>query len=148
MCWTRSGTELSQFLRTFLSILCEGAEKAAKFVTGNYTYETGNKTGIPEQLKWESLKKRRKDSRLIMLYKCLKGAVSIPTDDLVPENRRTRNHQSLAFQTQLAWTDIYKSSFFPQNLRDWNSLTDSLISSSECAEDSVTTFTSLVRARG
>ena len=40
-----------------------------------------------------------------------------------------------------------KSSFFPQSIRDWNSLTDSLISASEFAEDSVTTFTSLVRAR-
>ena len=47
----------------------------------------------------------------------------------------------------LAGTDIYKSSFFPQTVRDWNSLTDSLISASECAEDSVAKFTSLVRAR-
>ena len=70
-------------------------------------------TGILEQLKWESLKKRRKDSRLIKLYKDLKGAASIPTDDLVPPNRFTRNHHSLVFQTLLAGTDIYESSFFP-----------------------------------
>ena len=44
-------------------------------------------------------------------------------------------------------TDIYKSSFFPQTIRDWNLLTDSLITASECAVDSVTKFTSLVRAR-
>ena len=122
-------------------------KRAARFVTGNYTYETGRMTGIPDQLKWESLKKRRKDSRLIMLYKGLKGAASIHTVDLVPRNRHTRNHHSLAFQTPLAGTDIYKSSFFPQTIRDWNSLTDSLISASGCAEDSVTMFTSLVRAR-
>ena len=81
-----------------------------------------------------------------MPYKGLKGAASIPTDDLVPTNRHTRNHHSLAFQAPLAETDIYKSSFFPQTIRDWNTSTDSLISASECAEDSVTTFTSLVRA--
>ena len=63
-------------------------------------------TGILEQLKWESLKNRRKDSRLIMLYKGLKGAASIPTNDLVPSNRRTRNHHFLAFPTPLAGTDI------------------------------------------
>ena len=51
----------------------------------------------------------RKDSRLIMLYKGLKGAASIPTNDLVPPIRRTRNHHSLAFQIPMAWTDIYKS---------------------------------------
>ena len=47
----------------------------------------------------------------------------------------------------MAGTDIYKSSFFPQTIRDWNLLTDSLISTSECVVDSVTKFTSLVRAR-
>ena len=123
-------------------------KRAARFVSGNYVdYETGSMTGILKQLKWESLKKRRKDSRLIMLYKGLKGAASIPTNDLIPPIRRTRNHHSLAFQIPMAGTDIYKSSFFPQTIRDWNLLTDSLISASECTVDSITKFTGLVRAR-
>ena len=83
----------------------------------------------------------------VMLYKGLKGAASIPTNDLVSPIRRTRNHHSLAFQIPMAGTDIYKSSFFPQTIRDWNLVTDSLITASECAVDSVTKFTSLVRAR-
>ena len=33
-------------------------KRAARFVTGNYIYETGSMTGILEQLKWESLKKK------------------------------------------------------------------------------------------
>ena len=73
-----------------------------------------------------------------MLYKDLKGTASIPTNDLVPLNRRNKNHHSLAFQTPLAETDIHKSRFFPQTIRDWNSLTDSLISASEREEDSAT----------
>ena len=32
--------------------------RAARFVTGNYVFETGSMTGILGQLKWESLKKR------------------------------------------------------------------------------------------
>ena len=84
-------------------------KRAARFSTGNYVdYETGSMTGILKQLKWESLKKR-KDSRLIMLYKGLKGAASILTNGLVPLIRRTRNHHSLAFQIPMAGTDIYKS---------------------------------------
>ena len=122
-------------------------KRAARFVTGNYLYETGSMTGILEQLKWESLKKRRRDSRIIMLYKGLKGAASIPTNDLVPPIRHVRNHHSLAFQTPFANTDIYKCSFFPQTIRDWNSLTDTFLSAAEGAEDSVAKFTSLVRAR-
>ena len=43
--------------------------RASRFVTRNYVYETGSMTGILGQLKWESLKKRRKDNGLILLYK-------------------------------------------------------------------------------
>ena len=60
-------------------------KRAARFVTGNYDYETGSMTGILGQLKWESLKKRRKDNRLILLYKGLKGKASVPTE-AYPQN--------------------------------------------------------------
>ena len=44
----------------------ENVEKrAARCVTRNYSYETGSMTGNIEELKWETLQKRRKDSRLI-----------------------------------------------------------------------------------
>ena len=51
--------------------------RAARFVTGNCVFETGSMTGILGQLKWKSVKKRRKDSRLILLYKDLKGKARI-----------------------------------------------------------------------
>ena len=74
-------------------------KRAARFVTGNYKYETGSMTGILGQLKWESLKKRRNDNRLILLYKGLKGKASIPADDPITKTRRGRNQHSKAFQT-------------------------------------------------
>ena len=104
-------------------------------------------TGILEKLKWESLKKRRRDSRLIFLYKGLKGAASIPTDGLIPQIRHSRNHHSMTFQTPAGRTDIYKGSFFPQTIRDWNALPNMIITAVEGAEDGVTRFTNLVRAR-
>ena len=104
-------------------------------------------TGILGQLKWESFKKRRKDNRLILLYEGLKSKASIPTNDLIPKIRRGRNQHSKAFQTPIANTDVYKCSFFPQTIRDWNVIHDSLISSAEVAEDCVAKFTSLVRGR-
>ena len=88
-------------------------KRAARFVTGSYSYETGSIIGILGQLKWESLKKRRKDNRLILLYKGLEGKASVPTDDLIPKTRRCRNQHSMAFQTPIANTDVYKGSFFP-----------------------------------
>ena len=110
-------------------------------MTGNYKYETGSMTGILGQLKWESLKKRRKDIRVILLYK---GLARIPAVDLFPQTRRGRNRHSKAFQTPIANTDIYKCSIFPQTIRDWNILPDSQISSADVAEDCVAKFTSLV----
>ena len=88
--------------------------RAARFVTRNYDYETVSMTGILEQLKWE------KDNRLILLYKGLKGKAKIPTDDLIPKTRRGRNQHSLAIQIPSASKDVYMYSFFPQTIRDWN----------------------------
>ena len=82
-------------------------KRAARFVTRNYTYEKGSMTGILKKLKWESLQKRRKDNRIILLYKGLKGRAKIPTDDLIPKNRRCRNQHSLAFQIPSASTNAY-----------------------------------------
>ena len=50
-------------------------------------------------------------------------------------------------QAPSASKDVYKYSFFPQTIRDWNDLPESLISSSELSDDSGSKFTSLVRAR-
>ena len=87
-------------------------KRAARFVTSNYSYETGSMTGILGQLKWGSLKKRRKDNRLILLYIGLKGKPSVPTDDLNPKTRRGRNQHSMTFQTPTVNTDVYKCGFF------------------------------------
>ena len=72
------------------------------------------------------------------------------TDDLIPPYppiKRSRNHHSLTFQTTAARTVIYKGSFSPQIIRDWNALPDSIITSVEGAENGVARFTSLVRAK-
>ena len=104
-------------------------------------------TDILKKLKWESLQKRRKDNRIILLYKDLKGRAKIPTDDRIPKNRPCRNQHSLAFQIPSASTNAYLHSFSPpQTIRDWNELPDSLISSAELSDDCVSKFTSLVRA--
>ena len=76
--WDPRGVVLQQEIKNVQN-------RAAGFATSNYCFETGSMTGILEKkLKWESLKKRRRDSRLILLYKGLKGAASILTDDLIP----------------------------------------------------------------
>ena len=121
-------------------------KRAARFVIGNYKYETWSVTGILGQLKWESHKKRRKDNRLVLLYKVLKCEACIPTDDLIPKTRRVRNQHSKAFQTPIVIQMFINVASSPQTIRDWNVLPDSLISSAEDTEDRVAKFASLVRA--
>ena len=132
-------------------ILQEELEKvqnrAARFVTGNYNFETGSMTSSLEQLGWESLHKRRKGSKLILLFKGLKGRASIRCNDLQPPNRCSRNQHPMAFQVPYARTDIYKYSFFPNTIRDWNALPESIVYSAESSEYPVARFTSLVRSR-
>ena len=77
----------------------------------------------------------------------MKGKARIPTDDLLTKTRRGRNQHSLAFQIPSASKDVYKYSFFPKTIRDWNDQPSSMNSSSELTDDSVSKFTSLVRAR-
>ena len=69
--------------------------RAARFMTRSYNFETGSMTSILEQLGWGSLHKRRKGSKLILLFKGLKGRACIPCDDLQPPRRR-RNQQKSA----------------------------------------------------
>ena len=125
--WDPSGIGLQNELEK-----CQN--RAARFVTENYNFETGSMTGILEHLKWESPKTK-------------KDKASIPTDDLIPLVSRCRNGHSMAYQVPIANTNIYKCSSFPQTVRDKNALPDSLFSSAESAEDGVAKFTSLVRAR-
>ena len=121
--------------------------RAARFVIGHYNFETVSMTKVLEQLKWESLKERRKGGRLILFYKGLKGQASIPLDDLKTPLRRARNHHSIPFQAPYARTEGYKQSFFYETIRDWNALPASAISSAECFEDCISRFTSLMRSR-
>ena len=58
-----------------------------------------------------NLKKRRKDNRLILLYKGLKGKARISTGDLIRKTRRCRNQHTMAFQIPSASVGEYKRSF-------------------------------------
>ena len=94
-----------------------------------------------------SRKKRRTDNRLILLYKGLKGKARITTNDLIPKTMRCRNSYCMVFQLPSASIEAYICSYFPQTIRDWNDLPDSLFSTAEMPDDCVSNFASLVRSR-
>ena len=83
------------------------------------------------------------DNRLILLYKGLKGKTSVPTDDHIPKLGVVKLSTLWHFRLPLIIQMFIKVAF-PQTIREWNALPDSLFSS---AEDCVAKFTSLVRAK-
>ena len=63
---------------------------AARFVTQNFR-QTASVTSLIQNLGWIDLKTRRKNSRLLCMFKILNELVEIPINDrLIPADRRTR----------------------------------------------------------
>lgn len=104
--------------------LLEGVQRrAARFVKGNYYVRTpGCVTSMMKDLQWEPLETRRLRSRLIMMYKIRNDLIDIPaTSYLTPGDTRTRGSK---YRQPPTYKDVYKFSFFPRTIRDWNSLSD------------------------
>ena len=109
-------------------------KRAARFMTRNYSCETGSMTDILEELKWEILQ-LRKGGMIMGSYYCKKVC------EVKFMQKSTLNR--LVMQVK---TPIRKASL-PQTIREWNYLTDSLISAAELSDTCVSKFTSLLRAR-
>ena len=73
-----------------------------------------------KSLGWESLQHRRYTDRLSMLFRIQHGLVDVTTDYIQPNDTRTRGSQRLR-QLQ-ATKDVYKYSFYPRTISDWNRL--------------------------
>ena len=76
------------------------------------------------KLNWCPLKTRRKQSRLLLLFKLLNRSVHI-TDSILPTFRpygTTRASHSIQLLRPFARTNVYLNSFFPRTIFDWNNL--------------------------
>jgi hypothetical protein len=74
-------------------------------------------------LEWKSLQERRKEARLIMLYKVINNKVALDNSQLIPSNSTsTRSTHNLSFKIFYCRTQYRQQSFFPRTIKDWNSL--------------------------
>ena len=85
--------------------------RAAKFVTSNYCFETGSMTGILKNLDRCLSEKGGETVGLYSCTKVLRVLSAFQEMTLFP-------HHSFAFQIPTARTDINKGSIFPQTIRD------------------------------
>ena len=106
----------------------EGIQRrAARFVCNDYGRRS-SVTDMMSRLNWTPLSDRRREQRLILLFKIINGLVAIPADDYIVFNqRRTRTSNCKSIKVQTCNTDIYKNSFFPRTINDWNELSDNTV---------------------
>ena len=92
--------------------------RLARFVTNQYSNRSFV-TDKLEQLKWTPLEDRRKDARLLMLYKIRNQEVNISASHkLIPPDRISRNTSTNSFQISQCNTTTRKESFYPKTIRD------------------------------
>ena len=116
-----SSTVWDPHLTSDVHTLEQVQRQAARFVHRNYTQRTpGCVTSMVQSLGWESLQQRRYMDRLSMLFKIQHGLVDISPEFVQPGDSRTRGSQRIR---QLeANKDVYRYSFYPRTISDWNRL--------------------------
>jgi len=101
--------------------------RAARFTLRDYNRYT-SVTSLLKDLNWAPLKDRRRNIRLSLLFKIVKGRVSVQKEDaLIPADGRTRRSNRFKFRHLKTKTDTFKFSFFPRTLPEWNILPESCV---------------------
>ena len=100
-------------------------KKAARFVANEHSWEEGSMTKLLRDLEWSSLEARRTVARLTFFYKILNKHVDIELPHYVtPQNYNSRGSDINApkFVQISTVRDIYKYSFYPRTIVEWNSI--------------------------
>ena len=107
--------------------------RAARFVTSDYqNYDPGSVTTLLKDLGWMSLKNRREVDRLCIFKKGLDNNAILPLDEVSKPTRKTRHMHNRHYTPIYARTNIFKFSFVPRTIRDWNNLPHNVV---EIADD-------------
>ena len=101
--------------------------RAARMVFSDYR-STSRITTVLQQLQWPTLQEHRAQTKVFMIYCIVYSLVDIPLCHLTP-TISVRGH-NMKFQIPYARTSIYQRSFFPDTIRLWNSLPQTVVSSS------------------
>ena len=100
--------------------------RAVRFIKNDYI----KKTSVTELLKdthMRTLQERRKIDRLTILHKAREGLLALPVQTVLHPTRRItkRSHQN-SYQELQVNKDVFKFSFYPRTVKDWNNLPPSL----------------------
>jgi hypothetical protein len=88
------------------------------------------------QLRWTPLAERRRVQRLTFFYKIINDLVAVPGESIhIYKNQRKQRHSHTRTVNVIATsTNIYKKSFIPRTILDWNSLQETIVSTTKPEE--------------
>ena len=122
-----ASTVWNPYTKTEINKIEAVQRRAAKYVVNNHRNRS-SVSNMLQRLKWIPLANRRKDARLMMMYKIDRELVSITKENrLIPPCRRSRNTHNRAFQLQSCRIETRKMPFFPRTVRDWNLLSPDIV---------------------
>ena len=118
--------------------------RGARFVTNTPHHRCSGQhvsiTNIIKDLGWQTLEERRKNNRLIMLYRIANSLVEVPPSYQpqlrYPQPRRGNQRQ---YHRHTAEVEAFKFSFLPRTIIDWNCLSARVV-----AADSLESFRRLL----
>ena len=107
--------------------------KAAWFCSQNYN-RYASVTDMIKDLEFATLETRRRQSRLTLnMYKLTHGLIESDIDSreyLIQHSEScTRGSHQFKFRVPYANKDVFKFSFFPKTIADWNCLPEAIVSS-------------------
>ena len=109
--------------------------RAARYVIGDY-HRLSSVSGMLRSLGWSTLEDRRREARLTLFYKIVKGEIAVSSEDIHLEtaDRRTRSTHKFKFKTKNASTSNLSNFVTHKTIKDWNSLPASVVDadSSDC----------------
>ena len=142
-------TVWSPHLKSDIEQLERVQRQSARFISGDYASRTpGSVTKMLDNLKLPPLQQRRRDLRLILMYKVVEGLVpAIPPAEYLTPNKPGRlikpktpsdynttsgisdhiRNNTRTFQVRRCKTDQFRNSFFVSAVRDWNHLDNNTV---------------------
>ena len=96
--------------------------RAARLIANDYRITEGITSYLKKQHNLETLAERRKLHRLALMYKISNGMVAIDRQKFLRDHGREGLRHNPTWTNYSATSNIFKSSFFPKTISEWNNL--------------------------
>ena len=97
--------------QTDIDALEKVQKRAARFITNNYQFQTGNTKDNMQKLGWEPLEERRAKIKVTSLFKARNNLMDIPLNHLTINTRISRGGQNYALPHSTV--DSHLHSYYP-----------------------------------